>query len=291
MTTKQNAMQKSPAQAMNAALASDAVKNRLAEVLHDKAPAFAASIVEVFSADNYLQRCDPYDVIRECMKAAVLNLPLSKALGFAWVVPYSDHGTLKPQFQIGWKGYVQLAQRTGQYKFINAGTVLEGELRSYSKLTGELDIEGDAISDKAEGFFSYIELKNGFSKSLYMTTKQMTAHAIRYNQQCKKAGRLAGVWQSDFEAMGTKTVLATVIRKFGIMSTEMMVAENSEGDAEDRMNNEIQTHAGAVEIGFSEPEPDAKIEPADDTAKAKENAKPAENTAKKENKELDKLPF
>ena len=287
MTTKQNAMQKSPAQAMNAALSSDAVKNRLAEVLHDNAPAFAASIVEVFSADNYLQRCDPYDIIRECMKAAVLNLPLSKALGFAWVVPFGG----SPTFQIGWKGYVQLAQRTGQYKFINAGTVLEGELRSYSKLTGELDIEGDAISDRVEGFFAYIELKNGFSKSLYMTTKQMTAHAIRYNQQCKKAGRLAGVWQSDFEAMGTKTVLATIIRKFGIMSTEMMVAENSDGDAEDRMSNEIKTHAGAVEIGFSEPETDAKVEPVDDTTNAKKNAKTADNAENKDNKELDKLPF
>ncbi|NTU49749.1 MAG: recombinase [Desulfobulbaceae bacterium] len=214
--------------------------------LKDKAELFTASVLEVFSADSYLQKCDPAAVAKEAMKAATLNLPLSKSLGFAWVVPFGG----QPQFQIGWKGYVQLAQRTGQYKFINAGPVYEGELRKVSKLTGEVDIDGDPVSEKVIGFFAYIELTNGYSKALYWPVAKVEAHAIKYNQQCKKAGKLQGVWASDFEAMGTKTLLATLIRRYGIMSTEMLGVVREDMDSEDMAKIEIAEHANGEVIGF-----------------------------------------
>lgn len=251
MSQNGNSQALTPSGRMKNILGSAAVTDLIKGTLKDKAELFTASILEVFSADGYLQKCDPAAVIKECMKAATLNLPLSKALGFAWVVPFSDHGTPKPQFQIGWKGYVQLAQRTGQYRFINAGPVFEGELRKVSKLTGEVDIEGDPVSDAVIGFFAHIELTNGYSKSLYWKVEKMQAHAIKYNQQCKKAQKLVGVWASDFEAMGTKTVLATLIRRYGIMSTEMLGAVREDEDAEERARREIGEHANSEVIGFA----------------------------------------
>ena len=245
---KQGNGQLSPSGRMKQILGTVAMQDLIKATLKDKAELFTASILEVWSADSYLQKCDPAAVAKECMKAATLNLPLSKSLGFAWVVPFRG----QPQFQIGWKGYVQLAQRTGQYRFINAGPVYEGELRKVSKLTGEVDIEGEAVSDKVIGFFAHIELTNGYSKSLYWTAEKMEAHAIRYNQESKKAGKLQGAWLSDFEAMGTKTMLATLIRRYGIMSTEMLGAVREEQDAEDRAQAEINIHANAEEIGFEE---------------------------------------
>ena len=237
----------SPTGKMKQLLEGPAMAGLIKSTLKDKAELFTASILEVFGADNYLQKCDPAAVAKECLKAATLNLPLSKALGFAWVVPFGG----APTFQIGWKGYVQLAQRTGQYKYINAGPVFEGELRKVSKLTGEVDIDGDAVSENIIGFFAYIELTNGYSKALYWTVEKMQAHAVKYNQQSKKAGKLQGVWQSDFEAMGTKTVLSTLIRRYGIMSTEMLGVISDERDAEERAQDEINGNANSEIIGFT----------------------------------------
>lgn len=236
-----------PSGRMKQILSGAAMQDLIKNTLKDKAELFTASILEVFGADSYLQKCDPAAVVKECMKAATLNLPLSKALGFAWVVPFGG----APTFQIGWKGYVQLAQRTGQYKFINAGPVFEGELRKVSKLTGEVDIEGEPVSETIIGFFAHIELTNGYSKSLFWKVEKMQAHAIKYNQQCKKAQKLVGVWASDFEAMGTKTVLATLIRRYGIMSTEMFGVVREDEDAEERASREIADNANAEVIGFT----------------------------------------
>jgi recombination protein RecT len=237
----------SPSGKMKQLLEGPAMAGLIKSTLKDKAELFTASILEVFGADGYLQKCDPAAVAKECLKAATLNLPLSKALGFSWVVPFGG----VPTFQIGWKGYVQLAQRTGQYKYINTGPVFEGELRKVSKLTGEVDIDGDAISDKIIGFFAYIELTNGYSKALYWPVEKMQSHAIKYNQQCKKAGKLQGVWSSDFEAMGTKTILSTLIRRYGIMSTEMLGVITDERNTEERVADEISMNANSETIGFT----------------------------------------
>lgn len=132
------------------------IKNSLKE----KAGAFRSSILDLYSGDNYLQKCEPRDVVMECLKAASLDLPIVKSLGFAYIVPYNN----RPTFIIGYKGLIQLAQRTGQYKTINAGIVYEGEYKGYDKLSGMIDISGERISDTVVGYFAYFQLLNGFEK-------------------------------------------------------------------------------------------------------------------------------
>ena len=124
-----------------------------------------------------MQACDPESVAMECIKAAALKLPISKALGFAYVVPFKG----KPTFLVGYKGLIQLAMRTGQYRTINSDEVFEGELIKKDKLTGEIDMTGEKVSETVEGYFAYFELINGFAKTLYMTKPEVEAWAKKYS--------------------------------------------------------------------------------------------------------------
>jgi recombination protein RecT len=250
------ALQKSPANIMNSLLNGEAMQDSFIRALgdKDKAGLFAASVLELYSGDDTLQKCEPGLVIKEAMKAAQLDLPLSKSLGFAWVVPRWS-GKMQafiPQFQPGWKGIVQLAQRTAMYRYINCGVVYEGELRKISKLTGELDIEGEASSDKIIGYFAYIQLTNGFSKSSYWTKERMTAHALKYNQESKKAGKLTGNWAEYFDERAQATVLKHLIAKFGIMSIQMREAVSAEDQTpEELAAQEIASNANTNNIDFA----------------------------------------
>lgn len=132
----------------------------------------------LFIGDKALQQCRPKLVLGECLKAAALQLPINKQLGFAYVVAYKG----VPQFQIGYRGLIQLCMRTGQYKHINAGEVYEGEYKGFSKLTGELDISGERISDTVIGYFAYLETLNGFTHSAYWTKEEVTKHAQKYSK-------------------------------------------------------------------------------------------------------------
>jgi recombination protein RecT len=151
-----------------------------------------------------------------------------------------------PTFIPGYRGYIQLAMRTGQYRTINADVVYEGELRTKDKLTGAIDLKGDAISDKVIGYFAHFELLNGFSKTLYMTKEQMANFALKYAAPYKPRknftpptldqlidmaqmqasnGPGQGVgWNGDYNAMATKTVLRHLLSKWGYLSIEMMNA-------------------------------------------------------------------
>jgi recombination protein RecT len=140
------------------------VQEQFKNALADNTGPFVASVIDLFNGDNYLQGCEPKAVIMEALKAAVLKLPINKSLGFAYIVPYKSNNALVPQFQIGYKGLIQLAMRTGQYKTINADLVYEGELRSRNKLTGEFDLRGEKKSDNIIGYFAYIELLNGLMR-------------------------------------------------------------------------------------------------------------------------------
>jgi recombination protein RecT len=159
------------------------VQEQFKNALADNTGPFVASVIDLFNGDNYLQGCEPKAVIMEALKAAVLKLPINKSLGFAYIVPYKSNNALVPQFQIGYKGLIQLAMRTGQYKTINADLVYEGELRSRNKLTGEFDLRGEKKSDNIIGYFAYIELLNGFSKTLYMSKEKVTQHAQKYSKE------------------------------------------------------------------------------------------------------------
>lgn len=226
------------------------VQNQLKQVLGQNAGTFATSIVEVFTNDTQLQTCDPNKVVQEAIKAATLKLPLNKQLGYAYIIVFKNYdrqlrqSVPTPTLVIGYRGYIQLAMRTGQYRNINADIVYEGELRQVNKLTGEIALDGERTSDRVVGYFAHFETVNGFSKTLYMSLKDMADYALKFSpsfrggekptsdQLCDIAqeqavkGPVSGQvgWKGDFSAMAQKTVLRRLLSKYGYLSIEMMNA-------------------------------------------------------------------
>lgn len=233
---------------LKAAIGEDFVQTQLKNSLAENSGAFAASIIELFAGDKNLMECDPKQVIMQAMKAAVLKLPINKSLGFAWIVAYNK----APQFQIGYKGLIQLALRTGQYRFINAAPVYEGEFKVANKLTGEFDLSGTAKSENIVGYFAYIELLNGFSKTLYMTKDKVTSHAAKYS---KSYSFQNSPWKTEFDAMAIKTVLRNLLTHYGYLSVEMAnaIETDTDQDAADKVLDEIRGNANKKDIvGFEE---------------------------------------
>ena len=210
-----------PAQVLNSLLNNGAIQQTLKSTLDKNAGAFAASVMNLFNNDTLLQQCEPRAVLAEALKAAALKLPVEKQLGFAYIIPYKG----VPQFQLGYKGYIQLAMRTGEYRYINAGKVYEGELRSEDKLTGAVDISGERISDKIIGYFAYIETLNGFSKTYYWSREKLTEHVKKYSKAFQKGN---AIWRDNFDEMAIKTVLRNLLSHYGIMSIEMSNALSDE---------------------------------------------------------------
>lgn len=218
---KAPAKPQSPANIMRGILDSAATKKLLQDSLKENAGAFAASVLDLYNSDRYLQRCEPKQVFAECLKAVSLKLPINKQLGFAYVIPYGNSA----QFQLGYKGMIQLCLRTGAYKYINSGAVYEGEFKGEDKLTGEIDISGEKISDTIIGYFAYIETLNGYKKALYWSKEKVLAHAKKYSKSFNSQN---SVWKSDFDAMATKTVLRNLLSHSGYMSVEMSTAFEAE---------------------------------------------------------------
>lgn len=241
-------------------LANETMKRNFENILKENAGAFMASIIELYQSDSYLQKCSANAVVLEALKAATLKLPINKSLGFAYIIPY---GTT-PTMQLGYKGIVQLAQRSGQYKYINAGEVYEGEVVNYNRITGMLEITGEAASDKIIGYFAYFQLKNGFEKAVYWSTEKVIAHAKKFSQ-AYKAGKKDSPWFTNFDAMALKTVLKSIITKYGPMSVEF--ANAMAQDTDDRVEAEVAEQANRQEVTipteFVEP-PEAAPEPQDE---------------------------
>ena len=217
-------------------LANETMKRNFENILKENAGAFMASIIELYQSDSYLQKCSANAVVLEALKAATLKLPINKSLGFAYIIPY---GTT-PTMQLGYKGIVQLAQRSGQYKYINAGEIYEGEVVNYNRITGMLEITGEATSDKIIGYFAYFQLKNGFEKAVYWSTEKVITHAKKFSQ-AYKAGKKDSPWFTNFDAMALKTVLKSIITKYGPMSVEF--ADAMAHDTDDRVEAEVAENA------------------------------------------------
>lgn len=200
-------------------LNNDTVKKYLESVLKERTGQFITSLVSMSNLTPGLSKCEPNSLMQCGLKAASLNLPLDNNLGFAYAIPYGN----KASFQMGWKGFVQLAQRTGQYKTINVITVKEGELKKWDSFNGELEIEiiEDVKREKlpAIGYAAVFRLINGFEKRVYWTKAEVLAHAKRFS---KTFGN--GPWQTDFDKMAMKTVLKDLISKYGPMSVELQEA-------------------------------------------------------------------
>ncbi|MBC7340855.1 MAG: recombinase RecT [Clostridia bacterium] len=234
-------------------LSTESVRAQFENALKENAGAFIASIIDLYGSDKYLQECEPAQVIMEALKAATLKLPINKQLGFAYIVPYKSKGQAVPQFQIGYKGYIQLAMRTGQYRCLNAGVIYEGVKVERDILTGEVRFSGEPTSQKPQGYFAYMELLNGFRKTVYMTHDEVLSHAKRYS---KSFGSPGSAWQSNFEEMAMKTVIRKLLSHYGILSTDMVAALTSErnGDVEAEVAEEIANEANGEVIDV-EPEP------------------------------------
>lgn len=227
------------------AVNNDLVKSKFREVLGKNAEGFVGSLLSLVKNNELLLKAAPNTVIAAAMQAATLKLPINQNLGLAYIVPYwnSKAKENQAQFQMGWKGLVQLAERTGQYKTINASVVYEGQIEDIDFITGNI-IRGRKISDTVVGYVAYIEFLNGFSKTFYMSKEEVEAHASKYSQSYRKG---YGVWKDNFDAMALKTVIKLLISKYGIMSIEMESSSLARALAADQaiMESEDETYTYA----------------------------------------------
>lgn len=190
-----------------------AYKNKFNEMLGKKAAGFMSSIIAVTNNNKYLAKANPATVIGAAAQAAMLDLPINQSLGFAYIVPYGNEA----QFQLGYKGYIQLAQRSGQYVDIGAKTVYEGELEYENRLLDKFKF-GERTGDKVIGYLAYFRLTNGFEKMLFMELDEMQAHAKKYSKNYKGGTDKWGL--TDFNTMAEKTVLKRLLSKYGPLSIE-----------------------------------------------------------------------
>lgn len=200
---------------------SDKVKNRFEKVLGEKATGFVTSVLQVINDSNMLQNVDTNSIFNAAMTAATLDLPINPNLGFAYIIPYKGVA----QFQMGYKGYIQLCQRSGLFKTISATPIYEGQISEENPLTGfEFNFKVKH-SDKVVGYASYFELLNGFQKTLYMTVEEVEAHALEYSQSYKgKDKKGSSPWYDNFDSMALKTVLKLLLSKYAPMTVDMQKA-------------------------------------------------------------------
>lgn len=202
------------------------VGKRINELLKDRAPQFTTTLMAALNSNKALNNCEPQSVLTAALTAASMDLPINQNLGFAYLIPYKNKDGDVCQFQMGYKGFIQLAQRSGYYKTINATEVREGEIAKIDRLSGEIEfewIEDDKEREKAKvvGYVAYFKLLNGFEKSLYWSVEKCKAHATRFSKSFKYGG---GLWKDDFESMAIKTVLKQLISKYGPLNTQLQEA-------------------------------------------------------------------
>ena len=225
---------------MNAMLDGEKLRSRFDDLLGKRAPQFISSVVSLVNADLNLQQAfyeSPMTIIQSALKAATFDLPIDQNLGYAYIVPFKNskknaEGTwskkMEASFILGWKGMHQLALRTGAYKTINVVDIREGELKSYNRLTEEVNIQFVEDDNEREslpiiGYVGYYRLVNGAEKTIYMTKKQIENHEKRF----RKGDYMGKGWKDDFDAMARKTIYRRLIGKWGVMSIDYQ----SHGDA------------------------------------------------------------
>ena len=213
---KTAASQKAGVALLDAMFKQDSVQSRFQRMLGKKSAGFISSVLTVVSQNQLLQKADMRTVLSAASIAASLDLPILPSLGRAWIVPYKGAA----QFQIGYLGLVELAQRSGLYETINVVTVYEGEVTKWNKFTEEITY-GEQESDKAIGYCASFTLLNGFRKVVYWTKEAVEKHAQRFSKSYNSS---TSPWKTDFDAMAMKTVLAYMLRHWGPLSIEMQRA-------------------------------------------------------------------
>ena len=215
----------------NQTINSPSTQKYLADVLGDRKMSFVNNLVALVANNANLQQCEPYTLMFAAMKATALSMPLDNSIGMAYIIPYNDNkkGITVAQFQIGWRGFVQLALRSGMFKSINATEIREGEMLGRNRLTGELNFKFEENDEKRAklpiiGYVSHFKLLNGYESVFYMSKAEVEAHAKRYSQTYaskKDYIRNASKWTTDFDMMALKTVTKLNISKNAPLSVEL----------------------------------------------------------------------
>lgn len=249
------------------AIQSDAYKRLINNTLGDpkKAQRFIASVSSAVATNSELQNCDAGSILSGALLGEALNLSPSPQLGHYYLVPYNTKdGGKVAQFQLGYKGYIQLAIRSGCYKKLNVLDIKQGELIRFDPLNEDIEvnlIEDEEAREKAEtiGYYAMFELTNGFRKAIYWSKAKMESHALKYSKgyQAKKGYTF---WEKDFDGMAFKTMLRQLISKWGIMSIEMQSAiENDMAVIKDDGSKEYVDNTDSVIV--QDPEPEITSEP------------------------------
>ena len=220
-----------------ATINSEGYKRMIAQTLGDpkKSARFVTAITSAVSTNPALQNCDAKTIVSAGLLGETLNLSPSPQLGQYYLVPFNDrkNNRVTATFQLGYRGMLQLAQRSGEYKRINAMAIKEGELISYNPFDDEINLQYIEDEEQREalptiGYYAMFEYRNGFKKIMYWSKEKMEAHALKYSQGYR-AKKGYTFWEKDFDAMGIKTMLRQLIGKWGIMSIEMQKAYEADG--------------------------------------------------------------
>lgn len=232
-------------------LTKDSIKQKINAIVGgDKGASFISGLLSAVTANPTLQTCTQASLLNCALLGHSLNLSPSPQLGHYYIVPYDNKklGITEGQFQLGYKAYIQMALRTGQYKTISVIDVKEGELKRFDRLTNEIEFnfnEDDFAREKLKtvGYVAYFKLINGFEKVLFWTKEKMELHADKYSKAFnlkisqeiaqgkipeKDMWKYSSYWYKDFDGMAFKTMLRQLISKWGIMSTEMELAFKSD---------------------------------------------------------------
>ena len=271
---------------VKSAISSDKVKKKFAEVLGKKAPQFLASVTNTVIGSAQLQKCDATSIMGAAFVAATYDLPIDSNLGFAVIVPYNNSKWnpqtrqydkhMEAQFRIMYKGFIQLAIRSGYYKRMNYAVVYEDELKSYNPITGEIEFVEDfsqctlraqGVEETVAGYYARFELTTGYVQELFMSRQAVDNHARKYSQAYRydiKEGKKSSKWSTDFQSMALKTVIKLLLSKWGILSVDMQRAiqddqkvydEDGNGDYSDNQPDLIE-----AKNVFDEPQPDGSAE-------------------------------
>lgn len=236
-------------------LGNEAIKRKINEALGKNAAKFTSALLNIYQNNKQLQECDGRSILGAAMLAATMDLSITPGLGQAYVLPYKawdkdeKRYVDKAQFQIGTKGLIQLAHRTGKYVALHAGAIREGEICGLNPVTGE-PILGERISDEVVGYVAYMRLNNGFEKTLYMTIAELEEHARKYSQSYgydQKTGKKSSPWTTNFDAMASKTVLKKLLNTWGILSTDIAEAMQADQSIVDKDTFEYVDNGGTVQ--------------------------------------------
>jgi len=219
----QTAIQTTGTKAVSQFLNQSNVLQKFADLLGTKAQGFIASVISAVNSNDLLKGATNESVYSAALMAATLDLPVNQNLGFAYFIPFNNRKANRQecQFQIGYKGFIQLAMRSSQFKTISATPIYENQLVSENPLTGFI-FDFSKKGQKIIGYAAYFSLINGFEKTLYMSVEELKKHGVTYSQTFKKG---FGLWNDNFDAMAQKTVIKLLLSKYAPLSIEMQIAQ------------------------------------------------------------------